>query len=284
MLVSLNGVRTDPEAATLSIFDRGFLFGDAIYEVICVYAGRPFQLAEHLARLEQSGAAIGLEIGPLRDGLTTEIEALVAELPADATLYVRVMITRGRSPDFDLLTVEGPPLQIVMVKPLQPWDPRMTREGLRLLSVGPEEIVGRIAPWVKSNNRQANLMAHRRARERGCDDALLVDPTGNISEGPSWNIFCVHAGEVVTPLLARGILPGITRSTVLGLCAEQGIRAHEREIPLAKALTADEWFITSTTRGVMPVAVLDHRAPGDPPPGPVTQRLAKTFRDLVDRA
>lgn len=282
MLISLNGVRTPPEDATLSVFDRGFLFGDAIYEVICTHEGRPFLLGAHLDRLEASGKAIGLDVQPMRAGLEAEIEALVAEeqRTRGKELYIRIMITRGVSPDFDLLSAEGEPLQVVLVKPLPAWDERLFREGMRLRSVRPEEVVGRIAPWVKSNNRQANVMAHRLAREAGCDDALFVDPDGNVTEGPSWNVFCVQGGALVTPPLERGILPGITRSTVLRLAREAGIEAREPLLSLDRARESDEMFVTSTTRGVMPVAELDGRR-FSPVPGPVTQRLREAFLALT---
>lgn len=273
MWVSIDGVRTDPAAATVSVFDRGFLFGDAIYEVICTSGRRPYKLGPHLDRLVASGDAIGLDIRPLRGDLEREVAALLdAAGPGEGELYIRIMVTGGACPNFDLVD-GGPPVRIVMVKPLPTWDPRLFREGIRLQTVNPEEVVGRVAPWVKSNNRQANVMAHRRARAHGYDDGLFVDPDGLISEGPTWNVFCVEGGRVETPRLGRGILPGITRSTVLELCELLGVPAWEVDLSADRAASSDEMFITSTTRGIMAVAALDeHRF--DPVPGPVTQRLA----------
>ena len=275
MLISMNGVRTPAEAAKLSIFDRGFLFGDAIYEVIATHHGRsPFHLDAHLDRLERSGAATGIDVPALRPALEGEISSLVADAPGSGELYIRIMITRGESPGLDLLAGAGPPTWIVMVKPLPAWERRHLETGVRLLSVRPEEIVGRVAPWVKSNNRQANVMAHSLARGRGYDDSLFVDPTGNVTEGPSWNVFCVEDGEVVTPPLERGLLPGITRGLIIGLCAELGIPCREALVSLEEARGADEVFLTSTTRGVMAVAELDARPYcGGQTPGPITRRL-----------
>lgn len=281
MLISMNGQRTAPEEATLSVFDRGFLFGDAIYEVICTHGRRPFQLGPHLDRLEKSGKAIGIDVTAMRGGLEDEVAALVADAPGDDELYIRIMITRGSSPDFDLLGSQGPPQRIVMVKPLAPWDPRLVREGIRLKSVRPEEVVGRVAPWVKSNNRQANVMAHRYARDQGFDDALFVDPDGNVTEGPTWNVFCVRGGAVYTPGLERGILPGITRSSVLRLCGELSLACSEQEVSLETALGSDEMFLTSTTRGVMAVAQLDD-VTFAPIPGPVSARLRDAFLQLSE--
>jgi branched-subunit amino acid aminotransferase/4-amino-4-deoxychorismate lyase len=157
-------------------------------------------------------------------------------------------------------------------------DARLFSEGIRLLAVRPDEIVGRIAPAVKSNNRQANVMAHRHARGRGYDDALFVDPTGNVTEGPTWNLFAVIDGAVVTPPLDGGLLPGITRGLILTLCAEAGVEASERPLSLEEAKGAAELFITSTTRGVMPVGSLDDQA--FELTGPVTKRLAEALAAL----
>lgn len=258
MLISIDGERTTPEQAQVSVFDRGFLFGDAIYEVVATQDGRLFQLEAHLDRLEQSGAAIGLDVSPWRASLAAEVEALIAALPDPGDRYVRIMLTRGQSPGFDLLAgEESTPLRVVLVKPLPPWPEHYYREGISLKSVSPDEVVARISPSVKSNNRQANLMAHRIAREAGADDALFVDPEGCVSEGPSWNLFGVTKGQLWTPPLVGGILPGITRSTVLRLCRDLGIPAEERPIRLEEAQGADELFVTSTTRGLMSVARLD---------------------------
>jgi branched-chain amino acid aminotransferase len=277
MLVAINGVRTAPEEARLSIFDRGFLFGDAVYDVIRTRGRSLCHLEEHFARLVQSGEAIGLDVAALRPELEQTIEALLAAAPAEGELYVRIMVTRGESPDLDLSEAQTPPLRVVIVKPLSDFPDHLYTDGIRLGTVRPHEVVGRIAPWVKSNNRQANVMAHRHAREQGHDDALFVDPEGNVTEGPTWNVFVVKDGRLATPPLEGGLLPGITRGQVLASCAELGIEAAERTLPLTEVQGADELFITSTTRGVMPVGWLDgERLAGVP--GPVTTKLRAAVR------
>ncbi len=284
MLIAINGVRTPVDEARLSVLDRGLLFGDAIYEVICTHQRRPFLLGEHLDRLEASGRAIGLDVAAMRGDLERDIAALIAAVSAEGgaagELYIRIMITAGTSSALDLLEADGPPVRIVLVKRLAPWDPRLFEEGLRLKAVLPEEIVGRIAPWVKSNNRQANLMAHRIARRAGYDDGLFVDPEGRVTEGPSWNVFAVKDGAVRTPPLEGGLLPGITRSLVLRLCRELDLPAREEQVTLEAARTSDELFITSTTRGVMGVQQLDEvrlRCPG-----PITRRLAEAVQRVAE--
>ncbi|MGE0710893.1 MAG: aminotransferase class IV [Planctomycetota bacterium] len=283
MLVSLNGVKTPPDEARISVFDRGFLFGDAIYEVVATHGGRLYRLRAHLDRLEESGRAVGLDVAALRGDLEREIKELVAEGRREGDeVYVRIMITRGETQDFDLAGDGGEPLRVVMVKRLAPWPARFYAEGVKLMTVSPDEIVARIAPSVKSNNRQANVMAHRFARREGADDALFVDPEGNVTEGPSWNMFGARAGRLWTPPLAGGILPGITRSSVLSICREAGIPLDEREVSKDEALASDEWFITSTTRGVMPVGELDGRRPPHGSPGPLTQRVQEAWEQLAD--
>lgn len=280
MLISIDGERTAPAAAQVSVFDRGFLFGDAIYEVVATQDGRLFQFEAHLDRLEESGAAIGLEVRPFRATLVEEVEALVADLKDPGERYVRIMMTRGASPGFDLLAAdEVAPLRVVLAKALAPWPAHFYEEGITLKCVRPDEIVARISPSVKSNNRAANVMAHRIAREAGADDALFVDPDGCVSEGPSWNLFGVTGGRIWTAPLVGGILPGITRSTVLRLCAELGIVAEERPVTVQDARGADELFVTSTTRGVMSVARLDEVTLSSE--RPVTARLSEAWRSLA---
>lgn len=279
MLVMLNGVITEPGQASVSIFDRGFLFGDAVYDVISTHGGRLFQLDAHLARLERSGAAIGLDVKALRPALERGIAELLEAAPTGGEHYVRIMITRGESPDLDLHTADGPPTWIVIVKTIQPMPERLFAEGISLLAVRPDAVVGRVAPWVKSNNRQANVMAHRHAREQGYDDALFVDPSGNVTEGPTWNVFSIGSGAVITPPLAGGLLPGITRGLVLELCKDLGIPWEERELSLEEVKSSDELFITSTTRGVMPVGKLDGESIGAVP-GPITAKLAAALKKL----
>ena len=270
--MSINGRDTEPGAATVSVFDRGFLFGDAIYEVARTVGRRPFHLQDHLDRLERSGEAIGLDVRPLRAPLEAEIARLIAQTPGDEELVIRLMITRGSAPRLDIDDVEGPPVWIVWVKRMARPSPELRRRGMRLMSVEPDALVARISPGVKSNNRQANVMAHRLAREAGFDDGLFVDPVGLVTEGPTWNLFLVRGGTLITPPLERGILAGITRSLVLEHARKLGIPTEEREVPLEEARAADEMFITSTTRGVMPVGALDERT--FTLPGPITERVS----------
>lgn len=282
MLVSMNGRDVDPATATVSIFDRGFLFGDAIYEVTRTVRRRPFHLDLHLERLLRSGDAIELDMRPLRASLVAETDRLIAAMPGDDELVVRIMVTRGASPGLDLFASEGPPLWIVWVKTLEPFKPELLDPGIRILSVTPDEIVARISPGVKSNNRQANVMVHRHARQAGYDDGLFVDPSGVVTEGPTWNLFMSKGGQVVTPPLERGVLEGITRGLVLRLCARLDLPTAVREVTLEEARTADEMFITSTTRGVMPVRQLDQvELPGAR--GPITQRLRQALLESMER-
>jgi branched-chain amino acid aminotransferase len=282
MLVSINGRSVDPATATVSIFDRGFIFGDAIYEVIRTVHRRPFHLDLHLDRLQRSGDAVALDVAPMRERLTREVERLLALMPGDDDVSIRIMITRGETPTLDLLAADGPPTWIVWVKPLEPWRKELFEKGMRIQSVSPDSIVARVSPGVKSNNRQANITVHRLARQNGFDDGLFVDPSGVVTEGPTWNLFIVKAGTVVTPPLERGILEGITRGLVLRLCERLPIPSTVREVTLDEAHHADEMFITSTTRGIMPVAQLDDvRLPATP--GPITTKLRRALMESMER-
>lgn len=281
MQVSINGRSVDPATATVSIFDRGFLFGDAIYEVVRTVHRRPFHLDLHLDRLQRSGEAIDLDVAPMREALAREVDRLIALEKGDVDVSIRIMITRGATHTLDLLGADGPPLWIVWVKPLEPWRQELFEKGMRIQSIRPDAIVARVSPGVKSNNRQANVTVHRVARQNGFDDGLFVDPSGVVTEGPTWNLFLVKAGVVLTPPLERGILEGITRGLVLRLCERLPVPSRVREVTLDEAHHADEMFITSTTRGIMPVAQLDDvRFPGTP--GPLTTKLRRALMESME--
>ena len=281
MWISINGDVRTPDQAQISLFDRGFLFGDAIYEVLRTWERRPFRLEAHLERLERSGAAIDLDVPAWRPEIERQLAAGIEAVP-EGEVYLRVILTRGESPDLDLLETRGDPLRIVLAKPLQLPSPEAYARGLSLLAVHPDEVVGRKAPGVKSNNRQANVIAHRLAREAGYDDGLFVHPSGHVTEGPTWNLFVVRGGVLCTPPLDGGVLAGITRASILRLCDELGIETREGPLTLEEALGAEEVFVTSTTRGVMAVSRVNETRFEDVP-GPLTRRLAAGYAELDAR-
>ena len=259
-LASLDGVIGPAEETRIPITDEGLLRGDGAFEVIRLYGGRPFALDDHLARLRRS--CEGLRLDADHGALGGEIDALLAEAgPADALL--RLVVTRGGR---RIATVEPlPERQAVARVATVPYATTRVLDGLKTLSYA------------------ANMLAGRLARERGYDEALFVTPHGRVLEGPTWTFFWVRDGALLTPPLEDRILASITRARLLEEC-------DTAEVPctLDDLRAADEAFIASTVREVMPIAVVDDiELPAAP--GPVTEaareaRARRIRRELEAQA
>jgi branched-chain amino acid aminotransferase len=253
-LASLDG-RIGPTAdATISITDEGLLRGDGAFEVMRVYGGRPFALQDHDARLRRSCAGLRLEAD--FDALDAELAALLeASGPVDGLL--RVVLTRGGR-------------RIAIMEPLPPHPP-VAR--VATIAFAP----GRILDGLKTLSYAGNMLAGRLAKERGCDEALLVTPHGRVLEGPTWSFFWAAGGRLFTPPLEDRILASITRARLLEEC-----EVEERECTLEDALGAEEAFIASTVREVMPIEAIDDvELPSAP--GPVTRDAHARFQVRVER-
>jgi branched-chain amino acid aminotransferase len=272
-----------PEEAKISIFDRGFLYGDSVYETIGTAHGRLFAARDHLDRLERSATRIGLRVPP-----RAEIERAVAdtvEAAANPESRVRVILTRGVGKlDLDPAAADDTQL-IVIVFPLGPPTPEMYEKGVAVAIVSVTRNHPRaIDPAVKSGNYLNNVLALGEARRRsGAYEAILCGADGSVAEGASSNVFAVIGGEVRTPPPDAGILDGITRAKVLDLGRAHGVPLAERRISPDELRGADEAFITSATRGVLPVTRIDERPVGSGTPGPVTRRLMALYDELARR-
>jgi branched-chain amino acid aminotransferase len=253
-LASVDGVIGPGAEATIPVTDEGLLRGDGAFEVIRLYAGRPFALEEHLERLQHTADGLRLEadLGALRG----EIAALLEQAGAlDALL--RLVLTRGGR-------------RIAMVEPLPAYGPTAT---VVTVTFSPS----RVLDGLKTLSYAGNMLATRIAKEQGADEALLVTPHGRVLEGPTWTLFWVADGRLRTPPLSERILASITRARVLEACD-----AEERICTLEDLHAADEAFIASTVREVMPITAVDGR---ELPlaPGPVTEAAAAALRARVQR-
>jgi branched-chain amino acid aminotransferase len=286
-VVSIDGSVVAPEGAVVSVYDRGFLYGDAVFEVFRTYGGRPFALGEHLLRLRRSADRVYIEL-PVDDAtLRSEIQAALAAAAhgtdrSDAEWYVRVVVTRGSGPlSLDPQTA-GRPLRVILVEPVVPPARDAYICGIALSTVPVRRSVdGTSAAGAKVTNYLANLLALREAKAQGAQEALVVDGRGHVVEGASSNIFVVKAGIVATPPESAGILVGITREHVIRAANELGTVVEERELLPSDVYGADEVFITSSIREMLPVVRVDGRAIGRGVPGPVTRALHRRFREDV---
>jgi branched-chain amino acid aminotransferase len=293
-VVNLDGVLVSPDQAKVSVFDRGFLYGDSVYEVIRTYAGVPFEEQAHLARLRHSAERIGL--APKWDPATTsrEIARTLAasrggDLPDPAAApwnrgerYARVVMTRGAGEIGLDPALAVDPVAVVIVQPLVGPPARAYREGVKVAIVGVRRAApDAIDPSAKTGAHLPNVLAVKEARAQGAYEALLLDGRGFLTEGSSSNVFEVTAGVLRTPPIAAGILEGVTRGLVLRLARSLGVAVEEVPLRPEDLEAAREVFITSTVREIVPVTRLGDRAVGDGRPGATTRRLHRALRELA---
>ncbi len=272
----IDGVIHPPETAVVPVFDRGFLYGDSVYEVTRTAGGRPVDLGPHLDRLARSAGSIALPLPPRAD-----IERAVAATLAAAgnpDSYIRIVITRGAGEIGLDISLADRSRTVVIVKPLELPAARLYRDGAPIWIVDVQRVHRRaVDPAVKSGNYLNNILALAEARQAGAYEAIMCDSRGRIAEGSTSNLFIVRGGRLATPHLEVGLLAGITRQTVMQLAAGAGLPVDEAELVPDDVRGADEAFLTSSVRGVMPVGTVDGRPLGSGVPGPVTARILELY-------
>ncbi len=282
--VSIDGQVVDNAEARVSVFDRGFLYGDSVFEVFRTYGGVPFAETEHLDRLARSAERLMIPMPATLGDLSSEVRTTL-DAAGEGDWYVRVIITRGTGPlTYDPSTASAP-RRVIIAAPLS-LPPRHHYErgiAVTLLHASRPTDDPRAA-GAKASNYLANLLAVHEAKQKGAQEALVLGKSGQILEGASSNLFIIKNGRVRTPEPQPGILVGITRATVLRAAAEEGIPAEEGVILPQDLFSADEAFITSSIREVMPVVAADGHTIGDGAPGPLTQGLHAGYLRVVAAA
>lgn len=277
--INLNGEIS--QDAHISVFDHGFLFGDSVYEVISTHHGHLCFAHEHLQRLRNSAHAISLRIPLSDDQLIEEIHKTVAAA-GNSESYIRIIITRGVGEmDIDPETCTQPNV-LIFVKPILNYPEENYTNGINVALVSikrnPKESLN---PGIKTGNYLNNILAKVEARKAGAADALMLNPTGQLTECTTSNFFFVRDQRLMTPSLNCGILSGITREVVLRLARENGVLVEEGEWPSDVLQSAEESFITGTVKMVMPVTTLDGRPVGTGKPGPVTKMMMRLYQDVL---
>lgn len=287
---AIDGVVSTLEQARVPVTDRGFLYGDSIYEVFRTYRGVPLFFEEHWQRFENSARLIHLVLGNVRDVLTADIRAAVAASGAaerGTDVYVRYIVTRGGGP-IDLLPRGDVPLRrVVIVKSVPRWNPVHYSEGAALAIVAtrrnPYEALD---PNIKGGNYLNNVLGVIEANQLGADDCLMLSDAGLITEASNSNVFFVIDGTLVTPSQTAANLRGLTKAAIHTVCRANGIATAEVEIPAGDAMRATECFLSSATREVMPVASIigpsGERREFPAGGGELTRRVASLYRGAVD--
>ncbi|NLC36319.1 MAG: D-amino acid aminotransferase [Alcaligenaceae bacterium] len=275
-LVYLNGELVRLGDAKVSVLDRGFIFGDGVYDVVPAYGGKPFRMDAHLARLERSLAAIGIECGLTR----ADWERIVRDLIKDSGLgdcVVYIQVTRGvarRDHGFP----EGiEPTVFCMVSPFKRPDAALREQGLSAIGAPDER-------WLRCNIKSisllGNVLARQAAIEAGVDDVIQFR-NGCLTEGSAANIWVVKNGVLLAPPRGKLILEGIRYGLMEELAAECGIPFEARPITEAEVLSASEILLTSATKEVLPVTRYNGQPVGDGRPGPVYTRLRAAYDAVI---
>jgi branched-chain amino acid aminotransferase len=277
-LCNVNGEIVPEEDARISVMDRGFLFGDSIYEVTRTREGVPFAWSAHLERLHHSAVGLEMDLGLSDRELTQRIMGTI-EAAGNAESYVRVILTRGVGtfPNIDVRYAEGGTTCVIMIRTLPDGLDRPAQ-----VAIVPRLRTDRrsLDPAIKSGNYLNNVMGLKEARNRGASECLFMNQDGKLTEASTSNVWIIQGDTVATPALGAGLLAGVTRRLLLATCQQEGIPCVEKDLYEADVRSADGMFLTSTLREIAPVDELD----GTPmPASPLIADLKSRFSEHCRR-
>ena len=273
-VVYLNGEYLPQSQARVSVLDRGFLFGDGVYEVIPVFGGEPLRLSEHLERLQRSMNRVGLRNPLSISGWNDVFRTLLERNPGDdRSIYLQV--TRGVSPVRDLSVAEGTePTVFVMVNDIKPVEYATLERGIEAITV--DDFRWKACD-IKSVSLIANVMIRLHANRSSVVDAIMVRD-GLVTEGTASNVFVVHDNVIATPPKSECLLPGITRDLVIELAGANGFITEERDINETELETADEIWLTSSTREIAPVVKINEHTVGNGVAGECWKKMIAIYQ------
>jgi len=281
MKIYIDGKYYDQKNAKISVFDHGLLYGDGIFEGIRAYNGRVFKLTEHIDRLFYSAKAILLKI-PLPHG---EIVRAVVETCRRNKIrdgYVRLLVTRGAGTlGLNPNRCKNPSI-IVIADKIQLYPAELYERGMEIVTVPTtRNLHSALNPAIKSLNYLNNILAKIEANNAGCEEAIMLNAEGFVSECTGDNIVIVKAGQILTPPLSAGALYGITRGVVIELAREEGLTVAEPNLTRYDLFNADECFLTGTGAELIPIVKIDGRVIGAGKPGPISRRLVDKYHALT---
>jgi branched-chain amino acid aminotransferase len=281
-LVYIDGSFVPRSEAKVSVFDRGYLYGDGVFEGIRGYNGRVFRLDQHLERLYRGAKAIWLDI-PLTPEELKDVICETVRRNGLRDCYVRVVVSRGEG-DLGLnpLNCRGPATVVVIAAHIALYPREVYEHGLELVTCSTRRNSPQaLNPEIKSLNYLNNILAKIEVVRAGAHEGLMLNQVGHVAEATGDNVFVVRDGLLKTPPTHSGILEGITRQVVIELAEEMGLPLREDMLTQYEVYTADECFLTGTAAEIVPVARCDGRVIGDGKPGPITKRLMERFKEVT---
>jgi branched-chain amino acid aminotransferase len=277
MWVQLNDKLVAAEEACVSVFDRGFMYGDGVFETMRAYVRRVFRLDAHLQRLTQSATSLKIKVPFSPEQIASHIESVLRANEHDDAV-VRVTVTRGAGERGTAIDLNRQPTYVVSSDPLPAGLEERGRNGISLAVVGVRRVpVEALPAHAKHSNYLNSILANTEAVETGADEALMLSMSGHLAECSTGNIFLVKGSDILTPSLTTGILPGITRAVVLELT-----NVKEMLLPRDAVFEADEVFMTNSVVGILPVRRVDSH--DFPVRGPLTSGLIRLYRELILRS
>jgi branched-chain amino acid aminotransferase len=279
MAVYINGGYFPNNRAKVSVFDRGFLLGDGIFETIRVYSGKIFRLEEHLDRLFRSASGVRLSVPHTRNEFSGIISHVLKKNRIKNAL-IRITITRGEGQVGSILPSSVKPTVVISSRPFAGYPAALYEKGIKIISVKKPHLSG-LQSGIKSTSFQNNVLVKMQAQLEDADDAVVLDEHDYVMEGTTSNVFIVKKGRLITPSSGTGILEGITRRTVMELAGIRGIGIQETLLSYKDLYKADECFLTNTSFEIMPVVAVDKHFLASGHPGPLTILLIKAFRETV---
>jgi branched-chain amino acid aminotransferase len=281
--ICIDGELYSLEDAKISVLDRGFLYGDSVFEVMRTYGEKPFCEHEHLQRLVRSCQRLHIRCPLTTEALTSQIQQTIAASGLDEC-YLRVVITRGQGPIGLTISDQLKPIYLIYALPLQLLPTTIYEIGVKVALIASGRADAGVTPvGAKSSNYLNSILAIHRVKQQGNLEAIMVDAHNRVVEGASSNVFMVRGTELLTPSTDTGILEGITRNTVIALAETLGIEVKQTHLAPHDLKTADEVFLTSSIREIVPVIQIDDTKIGDAKPGETTQKLLAAYRGKATR-
>ncbi len=279
MLISVNGEITLPEKAVIPALDRGFLYGDSVYEATRTFQRKVFRLDEHLNRLHESAKLLHLPLYLTDQEITKFINDLVTKHPAE-NVTLRIQISRGTNTvlGLDSKNVLKKNNIVIFASTLTPNPDSWLSQGIKLCTFDLSFM--KTGAQSKAGTYVENILAYEKARNLNVDDAILVDPESRVLEGTTSNFWLIDdKNEILTPPLEVGILNGLTRQTLIKIFKAKGYIVREKVIKKQELTKASEVFITSTSRFLVPVVEIDAKKIGSGAPGKLTMELLQIYLD-----
>jgi branched-chain amino acid aminotransferase len=278
--IFLNGRIIPDTDGSISTGDRGFLYGDGIYETLRSYNGNPFKLSEHLERMRYSAKQLRISF----EYTNAEIDKWINELIEKnrcQDAYIRITLSRGAGGGRLQMDDNIDPTTMIQVKALTPYDRNLYDEGMSLVVSDYRRSTSCPISRHKSTNLLKSIFLKEEANKKAAHETIILNTDGHVAECVVSNIFMVSSESIVTPSLDTNILPGITRKTVLDICRDSSIPVSEECFEIDRLVNSDEVFITNSLMEIMPVSKIDDSKIGKSVPGKITRQLMSAYKRFI---